>query len=139
MYSTKTHTATTICDILITFYQDYNLLKEILSDNSPEFCSNLVSELCSRLDIKHIKSFNYRPQSDGALERSHDKLKEFLAMYCEIEANGDTREWDIFLGHAESAYNKSKHSSTGLTPHQLVFGEKAHLPLASEEEKKNDI
>jgi len=86
-----------------------------------------MHHLKEQLDIKHILCANYSPQSNGALERSHCRIKEYLSFYVTVE--GTSNDWDIFLSHAKSAFNKSIHSSTGYSPHELVFGEKPRLPI----------
>jgi len=53
------------------------------------------------------------------------QLRKFRVTYATVEQRGD---WDINLPLAMSAYNKSKHSSTGFSPHELVFGQRPNLP-----------
>lgn len=132
LYAVKKHTASAVCEVIITFSNDYELPQEILTDNGTEFCSELMQLLKEELEIKHILCSNYSPQSNGALERSHGKLKEYLAFYATLE--GETNNWDLYVGHAKSAYNKSYHSATGFSPHQLVFGEKPRLPILDEKQ-----
>ncbi len=52
-------------------------------------------------------------------------MKEYLQLFTIVEKRG---EWDECLGLTMSAYNKTKHSATGFSPLELVFGKKPNIP-----------
>ena len=56
---------------------------QILTDEGSIFTSKLVKQLCHTLDIKHIKTSPYHPQSNGCLERWHSTLKATLRKHSE--------------------------------------------------------
>ena len=97
----------------------------ILTNQGTEFTSALLELFCNMLNITHIQCTPYHPEGNGSLERAHGKLKEYLQYYTKVARKG---EWDETLHLAMSAYNKSKHGSTGFTPHELVFGKMPNLP-----------
>ena len=47
-----------------------------------------------------------------------------LAMFVSLEHDN----WDDLLPFMMLAYNTTVHTSTGFTPHRLVFGEECNLP-----------
>ena len=79
--------------------------------------------------IKQLRSSAYHPQSLGALERSHHTFVEYYRHYC------GKKDWDLWLPYAIFSFNTSVHESTGVTPHELVFGRKVNLPSEFAEEK----
>jgi hypothetical protein len=80
--------------------------------------------VCKLLKIKRLKTTAYRPQSNGGLERTHRVLVEYLRCYI-LE---DQSDWDKWLPYATFVFNTTPHSSTGFTPHELLFGRKPNIP-----------
>lgn len=115
---------------MIQFICQHDLPKVILSDNGTEFNNELLSLFMDTLGISQIKTSPYHPEGNGALERAHGKMKEYLQLYVTVEKRG---EWDECLSLAASAYNKSKHATTGYSPHELVFGKKPNLLTETED------
>ena len=74
--------------------------------------------------MKHIITSAYHPQSNGALERSHSTLKDYLKHYI----NQNQTNWDKYIPLAMFSYNTHIHSSTKFTPYELLFGHKPILP-----------
>lgn len=66
------------------------------------------------------------PESNGALERTHRTLKEFLRSYVNKELN----DWDDWIPYAIYIYNTTPHTSTGFSPYELLYGFKPNLPNA---------
>ncbi len=95
-----------------------------------EFCSQLMDELHKALDIRQVLCAPYHPQSNGQLEKAHGVLKDYLSFYCSVEKPDS---WDLYLRLASSACNKSVHSSTKHSPHELIFGRPPNLPINDED------
>ncbi|GFV67466.1 transposon Tf2-11 polyprotein [Trichonephila clavipes] len=64
----------------------------LISDNGPQFISDVFEHLSHRLDIKHMKTVTYRPQAN-LTERVNRTLVQMIA--CFVEENPDN--WDRFL------------------------------------------
>ncbi len=77
------------------------------------------------LDSQQIQCTPYHLEGNGAIERAHGKMKEYHQLFTTVEKHG---EWNECLGLATSAYNKTKHSATGLSSYELVFGKKPNVP-----------
>lgn len=92
-----------------------------------------MKRICQLLQIKKIHTTAFHTESNGALERSHRVLKEYLRNYI----NTDLNNWDDYIQFATFTYNTTPHSRTQFTPFELMFGEKANIP--SSVQKKPDI
>ena len=101
----------------------------IQTDQGPQFMSEIMAGFAELFKIKQLRSSAYQPQSLGALERSHHTFVEYLRHYC------GKNDWDLWLPYAMFSFNTSVHESTGVTPHEVVFGRKANLPSEFAEEK----
>lgn len=118
------HKAITIADTLLKFLTTFGIPESILSDQGSDFTSDLIKELNRLFKIKKIFSSPYHPQTNGALERSHLTLKEYL----KHNINQNQNDWDEYVELAMFTYNTHNHKSTGFTPFELVYGHKAHIP-----------
>ena len=118
------HEAKTIASKISKFITLFGIPKIILSDQGTDFTSNIIKNLVSLFRTKHVKSTPYHPQTNGALERSHLTLKEYLKHYI----NENQNNWDEFIPFAMYSYNSHVHSSTGYSPYELLFGKKPFIP-----------
>jgi transposase InsO family protein len=50
----------------------------VTTDRGRQFSSAVWSTLCQRLNIQHIETTTYHPQSNGMVERTHRQLKDSL-------------------------------------------------------------
>lgn len=126
------HEAQTIAIELSKFITLFGIPKSILSDQGTDFTSKLMKELTKLFQTKHVFSSPYHPQSNGALERSHLTLKDYLKHFINDKQNN----WDEFITFAMFSYNSHVHKSTGLTPYETLFGYKPFLPNTITSEPK---
>ena len=106
----------------------------LLTDLGRNFISTIVKEMTKKFKIKKVFTTAYRPQSNGSIERSNTKLNEFLRMYTDKNL-----EWDEWIEYASFCYNTSKHSSTNLTPYEVLFGKEARLPYVKPSDKEGNM
>lgn len=119
------HEALTITDkLLVKFMTLFGIPVSILSDQGSDFCSEVIKELNRLFKLKLIFSSPYHSQTNGALERSHQTLKEYLKHYV----NESQTNWDEYIPLAMFTYNTHIHKSTNFTPFELVFAHKANIP-----------
>ncbi|CAG4993531.1 unnamed protein product [Colias eurytheme] len=123
-YPIKNSTAEQTSQCLIQFISHFGIPKTLLSDQGVHFIAEVYKNVVSLFKIKHLFSSPYHPQTNGALERSHATLKEYLKSY--VSENQD--DWHKYLPTALISYNSAVHSSTNFTPHELLFGCKPHIP-----------
>lgn len=98
----------------------------ILTDQGTNFMSDVFKEMCKLLKIKKLQTTAYHPQTNGALERSHRTLTEYLRTYVD----GDQSNWDTYLPYAMFCYNSTPHSSTNIMPFELLHGFKPTIPTS---------
>ncbi|GFT04914.1 retrovirus-related Pol polyprotein from transposon 412 [Trichonephila clavipes] len=96
----------------------------LISDNGPQFISDVFEHLSHRLDIKHIKTVTYRPQAN-LTERVNRNLVQMIA--CFVEENNDN--WDRYLHGFYFALRTAVNETTGKTPAELFLGRKPFRTL----------
>lgn len=118
---------TTVAKSLVeNWILNFGIPKIILSDNGSEFCNSLMSEISKLFGFKHITTSVAYPQSNGSVERAHARLNEYLRLIGKNLENN--KNWDNHMKYASFCYNTTVHSTTGFTPHELLFGRKANKP-----------
>ena len=70
----------------------------------------------SHLQVKHLLSTAYHPQTDGQTESQNQTLEIALRAYI----NEDLSNWSILLPGFTLAYNSTPNSSTGFSPSFLL-------------------
>ncbi|KAL4136005.1 hypothetical protein QTP88_007579 [Uroleucon formosanum] len=100
------------------------VLAEHHSSPLGEFLSRVLAETCKLLKIKKCNTSPYHPQANGALERSHRTLGEYLRHFV----NKDQMNWDTFIPYAMFVFNSSEHRSTGKQPYELMYGRTMNIP-----------
>ena len=122
----RRHTAKNVADTLVNRWIVYHgVPKAVHSDQGTEFESSLFRHVVRLLGAKKIRTTPYRPQSDGQVERFNRTLLNMLSAFVSDRAN----DWDLHLPYVLMAYRTSVHSSTGCTPHLMVYGHECNLPV----------
>ena len=67
----------------------------------------------------------FHPQFDGQTEVVNRSLGNLLR--CLVGDHQGT--WDLILPRAQFTYNNSVNKSTGLSPHEIVYGHKPRAPI----------
>jgi transposase InsO family protein len=102
----------------------YGIPTEILTDQGSNFMSEVFKRICKLLKIEKIHTTAYHPESNGALERTHKTLTNYLLCFCDSKTNN----WDEWLPFACFTYNTTPHSVTKYTPYEVLFGRTANIP-----------
>ncbi|KAL0860200.1 hypothetical protein ABMA27_010507 [Loxostege sticticalis] len=92
-YPIRTVSAEETTDCLVHFISLFGIPKTILTDQGTNFTAELFKKTCAFLKIKQLWSSPYHPQTQGALERSHSTLKEYLKSYV----NNNQDNWPKYL------------------------------------------
>ena len=124
-YAIAHQDAHSIASKLVTeYFSRYGSPYCIHSDQGANFESNLLREICNLYDIKKTRTTSYHPQGDGFVERMNRTLIDTIALVAK-----DAKEhWDLRIGLALMAIRSAVQSSTGLSPHFLLFGREMRLP-----------
>lgn len=99
--------------------------ERILTDQGAAFESALMQQLCAMYGCQKVRTTPYHPQGNGACERLNRTL---LSLLGTIEVQRQA-QWPAQLPALLQAYNNTTHASTGMTPHYVVFGRHARLPI----------
>lgn len=110
---------------LTTFFTRFGLPKEIQSDQGSNFMSREFKDSMRALGITQITSSAYHPQSQGALERYHQTMKNMLKKYC-LEHE---RDWDKGLPYLLFAAREAPSESLGFSPFELLFTHSVRGPM----------
>ncbi|GFS56972.1 retrovirus-related Pol polyprotein from transposon 17.6 [Trichonephila clavipes] len=97
---------------------------KLISDNGPQFISDIFENLSGRLCIRHVKTAVYRPQANRT-ERVNRDLVQMIANY--VNEQHDT--WDQFLREFAYAIRTAVNETTGKTPTELFLGRKLITPF----------
>ena len=116
---------------LVKFFTFVGLPKSVQSDQDSNFMSGIFQQVMHELGITQYKSSPYHPESQGALERFHQTLKNMIRSYC-----FDTeKDWDEGIRLLLFAVRESVQESLGFSPFELVFGHTVRGPLKLLKEK----
>jgi len=91
----------------------YGIPNSIVTDQGSQFMGDIFKRLCKLLKIHKLNTTAYRPESNGALERTHKTMTEYLRCFCNPR-NTDSDKW---LPSACFVYNTTPHTMTKFTPY----------------------
>ena len=123
-------TASTVAQIFMDqVFKLHGMLYSIVSNHDPTFTSNFWQELFKIQGIELYLSTAYHPQNDGHTKFVNKCLETYLRCFALEKKN----QW---LPLAEWWYNTSYHTTTCMTPFEVVYGQKppsvlSYLPGAS--------
>lgn len=100
-YPIRSTLADETSECLFHFISLFGIPKTILTDQGTNFTSEMFKKTCECLRIKQLWSTPYHPQTQGALERSHATLKEYLKSFVNEEQNN----WPRYVYTAMLTYN----------------------------------
>jgi transposase InsO family protein len=125
-YPIRDHTALTVGKVLLTkVFPVHGFPLQLLADNGPEFNSQIFSDLQKFGNVEGMRSISYHPASNGTSERLHRTLNSLIGKGVDDQQ----RNWDLLLPHLMAAYNGTRHSTTGFSPHFLMFGRDLRQPV----------
>jgi hypothetical protein len=102
--------------------QRFGVPSSITSDRGPQFTSALWAALCKLLNITHIPTTAYHPQSNGLVERFHRRLKDAL------RARTAGPDWFHHLPWVLLGIRSAWREGTKFSPAEAVYGAQPILP-----------
>ncbi|PNX84282.1 hypothetical protein L195_g040340 [Trifolium pratense] len=112
-------TAAKVADLFVRMIcKLHGMPRSIVSDRDPIFLSRFWQELFRLSGTKLRMSSAYHPQSDGQTEIVNKMLQQYLRCFV----HDKPKQWGQFLHWAEWHYNTAIHTSTGMSPFQVVYG-----------------
>ena len=101
--------------------------KTIYSDGGRECVNETWSHLMKLLMIRKITTCPYTPQANGQVERFNGILETMIRTW--LNSQTDDVEWDDFVSVGVHAYNTTVNTTTGYTPHYLMYGVECPMPM----------
>ena len=118
--------ATTVARALVErVFSVFSPPETLHSDQGTEFENELVKQLQAVFGFKKTRTSAYRPQGNSVLERVHSTMHNMLAMYT----NAKYDNWAELLPFVQLAHNTAYNQTLEETPHYLMFGRRASLPV----------
>ena len=114
-----------IAEALLNVFTRIGFPHTILTDNGSNLCGKFMQEVYQLLQVHHITTSVYHPQSNGQIERFNGTLVSILKKIADEKPN----QWDMYLAPALYSYRETPHSSTGMAPATLLFGRPIAGPL----------
>ena len=118
--------AQTIADLILTeIFPRYGAPLELVTDNGTENVNEVMRETLHSLNIQHITTSPYHPQSNAKVERFHRFLGDTLSKLTQ----GNSSDWDLHLNQALAAVRFSINETTQFSPYFMLFGRDVILPI----------
>ena len=125
-YATKTMSSqAAAAKIFNEFILQWGFPSRIHHDQGGAFNSKLFNELHRLAGIKASNTTPYHPQGDGQCERLNRTLVNMLRTLSAREKE----DWKSHLPKLAYAVNSTRNKTTGYSPHYLMFGREAVLPI----------
>ena len=126
-FPVKDKSADNICHLIINeIFPRYGTLLQLLTDNGTENINRKVSETLKALNISHVKTSFYHPQSNGKIERFHRVLADVMSKKLQRDGH---YAWDLYLNQTLAARRFSISDATNQSPFFLLYNRDVVLPL----------
>ena len=106
-----------ITSALLKLFSQMGMPDIIHSDQGRNFESALLKQSLDAFGISKSHTTAYHPEGDGMVEQFNRSLLQLLRTYVDTES-----DWEKHLPLALYAYRTAIHASTGVSPHNLMFG-----------------
>ena len=123
-YPTSTCSSQAAADKLMDWIAVHGVPNVILSDRGTHFESSLFRELTSNLGLEKRSTTAYHPQSNGAIERQHRRLKDSLKAKVDDVGN----KWVQCLPLILLGLNNSISKDTNQSAAMAVFHRQLSIP-----------
>eukprot|EP00253_Pinus_taeda_P012189 PITA_12189 len=123
----STYRAAQIAHIFMqNVFKLHGLPKTIISDRDVKFTSAFWKTLFAELGTQLNFSTAYHPQTDGQTERVNQMVEDMLRAYVMQQPT----RWEDYLHLVEFAYNNGYHTSTQMSPFEVLYGRKCRTPAS---------
>lgn len=119
-------TADTVAHLLIEeIFPRFGCPLQIVTDNGSENVNKVVRETMNSLNIHHVLTSVYHPQSNAKVERFHRTLHDVLAK----KLSENLQTWDLYLNQALAAIRFNISVSSKFSPFFLLYNRDVVLPV----------
>jgi hypothetical protein len=122
----KSDNASHVADLFFTeIIRLHGVSNTIVSDRDAKFLSHFWRTLWFKLGTKLLFYTTCHPQTDGQTEVVNRILSTMLRPILKT----NLKLWEECLPHIEFGYNRSVHSTTKVSPFQVVYGFNPRSPI----------
>ena len=119
-------TADTIAHLIIEeIFPRFGCPLELVTDNGSENVNRVVKDTLETLNIHHVTTSYYHPQSNSKVERFHRTLHDILSK--RLTEGQET--WDLHLNQVLAAIRFNVSETTDYTPFYLLYSRDVVLPI----------
>jgi hypothetical protein len=120
LYPAKDTTALSAAQAVLSWTGTFGVPSKIMSDNGTQFANDIIRQLLHILGVEHLRINAYSKEENAVVERANKEVNRHLrAMVYETKQK---KNWKIFLPLVQRIMNALVHSSTRVSPNQIVFG-----------------
>ena len=132
----KSTTTENVIESLDEIFSRHGLPLTLSSDNGPQFASEMFRQYLSDHGIKHRRVTPLWPQANGEIERQNRSLLKRMRI-----AQAEGKDWKKEVRTYLTAYRATPHTTTGVSPAELLFGRKMRtkLPDIQEAERAEEF
>lgn len=131
---TKDITSEKIIDALEGMFCRHGIPYQITSDNGPQFKSKLFEDYLTDNCIKHRAVTPLHPAANGEVERQNRSLMKRIRI-----AQAESKDWKKEIRKYLFAYRTTPHSTTGVSPAELMFRRKLRTKLPQVENLQKNV
>ena len=126
-FPVKDKSADNIFHLIINeIFPRYGAVLQLLTDNGKENINRKVQETLKALNISHVKTSFYHPQSNGKIERFHRVLHDVMSKKLQRDGH---YALDLYLNQTLAAIRFSISDATNQSPFFLLYNRDVVLPL----------
>ncbi len=126
LFALKGTTAEEAASCLLQHFGRYGLPFTVRSDNGPQFVNDTIRSFMDKLEIGHEFTTPYSHEENAIVERKNKEILRHLSAIL-YDRSMATVEWVKFLPFVQRITNAAKHSATGVSPAELLFGDNVTL------------
>ena len=117
-------TAENCCKKVLSVFCRWGFPRKIVSDNGPQFASDLWTSVMALLKVKTVFVTPYHPQANP-VERKNRDIKDYMRKYL----SDQQKRWDLYIDPMLFALRSARNKSTGLTPAEVNLGKNLTAPI----------
>jgi transposase InsO family protein len=125
LFPVKDTTALAAAKCLLHFTGRYGIPARILTDNGTQYYNSLIKELTNLLMIDHFFTHPYSKEENAIVERANKEVLRHLKAIIFHSKIIDS--WADYLPLVQRIMNAQVHSSIGLSPAEILFGNSVNL------------
>jgi len=107
--------------LLLDVFGRYGAPRFVRSDNGSQFTAKVVSDLLTLVGAERQLTIEYRPASNGIVERANAEVMRHLKSIVMERRVLD--RWSEFLPVVQRVVNATPHSALGTSPIRMLFGD----------------